>query len=66
MPDPGLRLLVVSTAECLELQTIETSGPLMPGLEWLMVEVRAVVDLEVVPESQIMNLAQVSLANKGT
>ena len=46
-----LWLLVASMAECLELQTIESPSCQVPGLECLLVEVRAVVDLEVVLES---------------
>ena len=41
---------------------IESAGCQVPGLECLLVVVRAVVDHEVVPESQLINLAFVSLA----
>ena len=53
---PELWVLVTARADCPELRTIESSGCQVPGLECLQVVVRAVVDLEVVPESQVMNL----------
>ena len=49
--------LVASTVEFLEQHTSESPGCLVPGLVHLLVVVRAVVDLVVVPESQLLNLA---------
>ena len=40
----------------------ESTDCLVPGLVHLLVVVRAVVDLVVVPESQVLNLAWVNLA----
>ena len=42
--------------------TNEPSDCLVPGLAYLQVVARAVVDHEVVPESQVLNLASVNLA----
>ena len=48
---------VASTVEFLEQHTNESSDCLVPGLVFLQVVARAVVDHAVVPESQVLNLA---------
>ena len=53
---------VASMEVFLEQHTNESSGCLVPGLVHLLVVARVVVDLVVIPESQVLNLAQVNLA----
>ena len=53
---------VASTVEFLEQHTNESADCLGPELIYLLVVARAEVDHVVVPESQVLNLAQVSLA----
>ena len=54
--------LVASTVVSLEQHTNESSDCQVPGLVFVLVVARAVVDHEAVPESQVSNLALVSLA----
>ena len=49
--------LVASMEVFLEQHTNESSDCLVPGLACLQVVARAVADHEVVPESQVLNLA---------
>ena len=55
--DCDSRLLVASMEVFLEQHTNESTDCLVPGLVHLLVVVRAVEDLVVVPESQVLNLA---------
>ena len=55
--DVDSRQLVASMEVFLEQHTNESTDCLVPGLVHLLVVVRAVVDLVVVPESQVLNLA---------
>ena len=55
--DLDSRLLVASTEVCLKQHTSESKDCLVPGLVHLLVVVRAVEDLVVVLESQVLSLA---------
>ena len=57
MADLESSIPVASTVEFLEQHTNESADCLVPGLVHLLVVVRAVVDLVIVPESQVLNLA---------
>ena len=57
MADLDSLKLVASMVEFLEQHTNESTDCLVPGLVHQLVVVRAVVDLVVVPESQVLNLA---------
>ena len=55
--DCDSRQLVASMEVFLEQHTNESTDCLVPGLVYLLVVVRAVEDLVVVPESQVLSLA---------
>ena len=57
MADLGSLQLVASMVVFLEQHTNESMDCLVPGPVYLLVVVRAVEDLVVVPESQVLSLA---------